>query len=133
MEREPNDSETTNHGNGDAEQPETPDESGELARELRGAARFFEDIALSAVVSYSDIEFPLRTGDLKEFPRPSTEGEAAKQGLEVLRQSIEEAVAALNALAAALEDGREVPQALLLFVQPYLDAFRSTDMTSLAE
>ncbi len=132
MEREPNDSETTNHGNGDAEQPEAPTPE-ELARELRGAARFLEDIALTAVVSYSDIEFPLRPGDLKEFPRPSAEDEAAIQGLEVLRQSIEEAVAALDALAAASEDGREVPPALLVFVQPYLDAFRSRDLASLAE
>jgi hypothetical protein len=132
MQREPKDSETPKSGKDDAEQPEAQAPE-ELARELREAARFFEDVALSAVFSYSDIEFPLRPGDLKDFPRPSAEGEAALQGLEVLQESIEEAVAVLNALAAASEDGREVPPALLVFVQPYLDAFRSRDLASLAE
>ena len=116
-----------------AEQPEPKQperrEFETTAEELRATAEFLQE-SLDAVLSYSDIEQPLQFGDLKEFPRPSSEFQAALQGLTVLQQWTAESIAALLALAAVLDDGREVPPGLLTFVQLQVEAFRSRDRAS---
>jgi hypothetical protein len=101
------------------------------ARELREAAQFVEETTLDALADYSDIAFPLAEGDLKTFPRPSPQDQAARQGFAVLRASAEQAVAALYALAAAREAaeaaGREeeLPAALLAPVWGHVAAYRA--------
>lgn len=95
------------------------------ADELRRAAQFVEAEGLAALDDFGDIPFPLARGDLREFPRPAPQDQAAAQGFAVLRQTTEEAVAMLYALAAALDAGREVPAPLLAPVQGYIDAFRA--------
>jgi hypothetical protein len=64
-------------------------------------------------------------GDLKTFPRPSSEARAAERGLDVLRQDTDEVVTALYALSAALDNDLDVPHVLLMPVLPYIDAFRA--------
>jgi len=93
------------------------------AEELRDVASFVEE-SLVALADISDISFPLVSGDLKRFPRQTAEGEAFEQGVEVLREDAEGAVAALRALAEARDNALlPVPPALLASVQPYIDAF----------
>jgi hypothetical protein len=94
------------------------------AEELREVAQFVEQAGSDAIFAYSDIEFSLIPGDLKVFPRPTAEDQAAQQGFEVLRRKIEEAAAELYALATALDRGFDVPPILLAFTQPYIDAYR---------
>ena len=94
--------------------------------DLREVARRVQDTALDALADYSDtISAPLVVGDLRSFPRPSAEDRAAERGLEALRESTEQAVAALYALAAARDQGREVPEALLAPLRGYIDAYRA--------
>jgi len=96
-----------------------------LAQELRQVAEYVESTGLDALASYSDISFPLVRGDLKTFPRPSAEARAAERGFDVLRQDTDAAVTALYALSAALDHELDVPQALLVPVMPYIEAFRA--------
>jgi len=93
--------------------------------ELRAAARFTEDVALSALASYSGIPIKVFSGSLEQFPQPSQPDLAAQEGFRVLRQSIEGAVSSLHALALAAERGLPIPRVLLIPLQPYLEAFRS--------
>ena len=95
------------------------------ATELWQVAPFVEDTTFDTLADYGDITFPRRQGDLKVFPRPSSEDQAAQQGFVVLRESAEQGVAALYALAAALEDGRDIPDVLLVPLRGYIDAFRA--------
>jgi hypothetical protein len=92
------------------------------AEDLRNVAGFVEE-SLVALADISDISFPLVSGDLREFPRQTAEGEAFEQGVEFLRQDAEGALAALRALAEARDNALPVPPALLASVQPYIDAF----------
>ena len=96
------------------------------AEELRSVARFVEE-SLVTLADISDISVPLVSGGLREFPRQAPEGEAVEQGVEVLRENAEEAVASLRALAAARDNGIPVPPALLAPVQWYIEAFRRTE------
>ncbi len=93
--------------------------------ELRRAAAYLEETSLDDIAGFADIAFPLVSGDLKEFGRPSPEARAAQQGFDVLREDLERTAASLYALAAVLETDRDVPTVLLLRVQPYIDAFRA--------
>jgi hypothetical protein len=95
------------------------------AQELRRVAEYVEDTVLETLASYSDISFPLAHGDLKTFPRPSAESRAAQRGIDVLRQDTEEAVTALYAIAAAMDNDLDVPQVLLVPLLPYIEAFRA--------
>jgi hypothetical protein len=95
-----------------------------MAQELRNTAQFVEDSILDTMAEYSTLRFPLTQGALKDFPRPSPQDQAARQGFIFLRESAEQAIAALYALAAALDNGLPVPPALLVSVQPYINAFR---------
>jgi hypothetical protein len=95
------------------------------ARRLRSVAQHLEETVLPAVANLSKIPTPLRSGGPQEFPRPSMEDQAAKQGITVMRETIEEIVVKLYALALAYENDQEVPEALLVSVQPYIDSFDS--------
>lgn len=95
------------------------------ANELRNVALFLEDTVLDTFADFAEIQFPFARGNLRDFPRPSPQDQAAAQGFAVLRESTEQAVAALYALAAVLDTGRQLPSALLVPVQPYIDAFRA--------
>jgi hypothetical protein len=79
---------------------------------------------VGATSDYSTIRFPLTQGDLKDFPRPSPQDQAAQQGFAILRGSTEQAIAVLYALAAALDNNLPVSPALLRSVQPYIAAFQ---------
>ncbi|MDQ6659956.1 MAG: hypothetical protein M3Z24_03195 [Chloroflexota bacterium] len=100
-------------------------ETEQKINEFRNVVRYVEETALPALASYSEIPILLRSGDLKEFPRPSREDQAAEQGIDVLRTSIEQAIAQLYALAFAQEHGLEVPPALVAPVQNYIDTYRA--------
>jgi hypothetical protein len=93
------------------------------AEELRNTARFVEEEILPVLDELSDVAFPLVAGGAKDFPRPAPEDRAAQQGVEVLREEAEDAVAALHALAVALENELPVSPASRTSVQPYIDAF----------
>ena len=93
--------------------------------ELREVAKFVMETSLEALQAYSEISFPPVVGNLQNFPRPSLEGRAAQQGFGVLREEVEEAVAALYALAAAIDNRLPVPLPLQVRLQPYIDAFRA--------
>jgi hypothetical protein len=94
------------------------------ALELRKVAQFVEDTTLDLITNYSSVRFPLARGDLKDFPRPSSQDQAAQQGFVILRESSEQTIAKLYALAAALDNNLPVAPALLLSVQPYVAIFR---------
>jgi hypothetical protein len=98
--------------------------------ELRNAARFAEEEILDALADLSDVSFPLVVGSAKDFPRPAPEDRAAEQGVDVLR---EDAVAALYALATALENDLPVSPALLASVQPFIDASHAAEEQSSSE
>jgi hypothetical protein len=93
--------------------------------ELREVAKFVAETSLEALTAYSELSFPPVVGNLQDFPRPSLEGRAAQQGFVVLREEVEEAVAALHALAAAIDHRLPVPPALQVRVQPYVNAYRA--------
>jgi hypothetical protein len=93
--------------------------------ELRAAARYIEEVALSALASYSEIPINVYSGSLEQFPQPSQPDMAAQNGILGLRQSIERVVSALYTLALAAENGLPVPPVLLIQLEPYLEAFRS--------
>jgi hypothetical protein len=90
--------------------------------QLRELAQRLEAEAGAAVDTLSELEFPLITGDLKDFPRPSGEHRAAQEGVEFLRESLNGAAAALYTLSVAREQGREVPDILFAVVEPYVNA-----------
>jgi hypothetical protein len=94
------------------------------AEELRNVAQFVEDTVLDTVADYSTIRFPPTEGDLKDFPRASPQDQLARQGFTNLRESAEQAISMLYALAAALDNDLPVPPALLVSVQPYVVTFR---------
>ncbi len=104
--------------------------------DLRNTARYLEKTALPALASYSRAPIALRSGGLREFPRPSREDQAAEQGFVALRGSINETVSALYALAFAMEQDLEVPDTLLLPLLPSIEAYevyrKRTDETKQA-
>ena len=95
------------------------------AQELRETAQFMEFEVLDTLADYSDITFPNALGDLKVFPRPSPQDQAAQQGFVILRESTEQIISVLYALAAALDNNRAVPEALLVPFIPYIRAYRA--------
>jgi hypothetical protein len=103
------------------------------ADKLRDTARFVEEKILAALDALSDVSFPLVAGGARRFPRPAPEGRAAERGVEVLRKDAEDAIAALHALAVALDHERELSGAdalLAVFqpsVQPFIDAFQASE------
>ena len=96
-------------------------------QELRDAARFVYEEILAQIDELSDVAFPLVAGGAKDFPRPAPEDRAAQQGVEVLREEAEDAMAALYALAVALENALPVSDALFASVQPFIDAFEAAE------
>jgi hypothetical protein len=96
-------------------------------RKLRETARFVEEEIVAELDELSDVAFPLVAGGAKDFPRPAPEDRAAEQGVEVLREDAEDAVAALYALATALENELPVSDALFASVQPFIDAFEAAE------
>jgi hypothetical protein len=95
------------------------------AAELRAAARYTEEVTLSALASYSEIPIDVVSGSFDQFPQPSQPDLAAQDGIVALRESIERVVSSMHALALAAENGLPVPPLLLMPLQPYLEAFRS--------
>jgi hypothetical protein len=104
------------------------------ADKLRKVAQFVETTALDVLADSSetiDIAFPPAQGDLKVFPRPAPQHQATEQGFAVLRGSIEQAVVTLYTLADILDNGYDVPDALLAPVLPYIEAYhRATNQGS---
>ena len=94
-------------------------------RILRAVARYLEDDVLAVLISYADITFPPAVGNLQYFPRAAPDDQAAARGREVLESQIVDAVAALYALAVAIERNLPVPPVLLVSLQPYIDAGRA--------
>jgi hypothetical protein len=94
------------------------------AAELRAAAEFFQNEVLGAIDDLSDMPMPLVRGGSKDFPAPLPEQRAAAQGLSVLRQSAEDAIAVLFAATFALQAGRDVVPGIRVLVRPYLQAYR---------
>jgi hypothetical protein len=92
-------------------------------RILRETARFLQETASDVFSLYSDLTFPLVTGDLRRFPQQSPEDQAAEQGIGVLREDIARVTAQLYALAAALDNRLPVPPIVLISVQPYIEAY----------
>jgi hypothetical protein len=93
--------------------------------ELRAAARYTEEVGLSALASYSEIPINVYAASLERFPQPSQGDSAAQDGIFALRQSVERAVSAMHALALAADNRLPIPPVLLIPLKPYLDAFRS--------
>jgi hypothetical protein len=103
------------------------------AEELRNTARYLEEEVIPALASYAEIPTPFRFGNLKDFPRPSREDEAAKQGFDVLGEFLDRVVAMLYALALALDNRDnqpEVPRVLLATVELYVRAYRAERTTA---
>ena len=92
-------------------------------KELRNAARNLEEQARAALASYSTIPIPRYSGNLMDFPRASLEDQAAEEGVVALREAVEQAVASLYTVAFAIEHGLQVPPALWIPIQPYIDAY----------
>jgi hypothetical protein len=103
----------------------TQPSTGESATELRDLAIAFEIAATEGLAGLAELEFPLSTGNLKEFPRPVSELRSAEQGLEYLREAAERASAMLAALAAAQEQGLEISPVLRAAVEPFISAVRA--------
>lgn len=97
----------------------------ESAKELRALAVAFEVAATEGLASLTELEFPLITGNLQEFPRSAPELRAAEQGLEYLSESAERVSAMLAVLAAAREQGLEVPAVLRTTVEPFISALQA--------
>jgi hypothetical protein len=108
-------------------------EPGITAEKLRDTARFVEEEILATLDDLSDVSYPLVVGGAKQFPRPAPEDRAAERGVELLRKDAEDAVAALHALAVALDpelELRGVPALLAALqpsVQPFIDAFQASE------
>ncbi len=96
-------------------------------QDLRDIARFVEEKILAELDELSDVAFPLVAGGAKDFPRPAPEDRTAEQGVEVLREDAEDAVAALYALATALENELPASDALFASVQPFIEAFEAAE------
>jgi hypothetical protein len=92
---------------------------------MREAARFLQDEVIGALNAVSDVAFPLVKGDLRQFPRPSNEDQAASEGFRLLRESLQNTVAQLYAGAVALEIARdrdmELPPELFESLRPFID------------
>jgi hypothetical protein len=91
----------------------------ERAKELRNLAIVFEIAPAEDLAGFADLNIPLSTGNLQEFPRPAPDLRAAEQGVEYLRQSVERDSAMLDALAAGREQGLEIPPAFRDHVELY--------------
>src|SRR5687768_12238578 len=86
-----------------SQQPQPTTLGGLRPEDLREAARFVNETALEALVDLEDQGFPLAIGNGREFPRESPQQRAAVRGLAILQESTTDAIAALYALAEALE------------------------------
>jgi hypothetical protein len=111
-------------GERDVDQREQPASERKPGDEFRDDAVALEEAAGAAVSVLAELDAPLTTGNLKEFPRPSADLRAAEQGMEYFRESFERAGAMLYALAAIRDQGSEVDPLLLAAVQPFRDALR---------
>lgn len=103
-------------------QPLDPFES---AKELRELASAVEMVGSEALAGLADLEFPLSTGNLKEFPRAAPELRAAEEGLIHLQDAVQHAAAMLYALAVVREQGQDIPPVLRAAVQPFIVAVRA--------
>jgi hypothetical protein len=98
-----------------------PTGSAESGEDLRDTAYLLE---VAAGESLADLSFPLSTGNLQEFPRPSPELRAAEKGLETLQDTAARAVSMLHVLAAAREQGLEIPPVLRAAVERFIATVR---------
>ena len=89
----------------------------------REVAKFVENTTFETLTAYSEISFTPVIGAMQYFPRPSSEARAAERGLSLLREQVDEAVAILYALAAAVDNRLPVPDVLAARVQPYVEIF----------
>jgi hypothetical protein len=105
-----------------------PSETTRVSRDdLVETAVFLQRALNQLEESVSLTSFPLERGGLRFFPRPAPEARAAQYGFVVLRESLEQAIAALYAVIALAEREKgEVHVALLVPIEPYIAAYRST-------
>jgi hypothetical protein len=100
---------------------------------LRDTARFVNEEILAELDELSDVAFPLVAGGAKDFPRPAPEDRAAQHGVEVLREEAEDAVAALYALAVAMENDLPVSDALVASIKPFIGASLAAEEQATSE
>jgi hypothetical protein len=84
-----------NGGERNREQREQPNGERRPGDVYRDDAVVLQEAAGAAASVLAELETPLTTGDLKDFPRPAGDVRAAQQGMEYLRESFERAGAML--------------------------------------
>jgi hypothetical protein len=89
---------------------------------LRETANRIQFEILPSLYSLLDVPVPNSQGDLKDFPRPSPEDQAAIAGVEVIREVGEKAALVLNTLAAGLERKQQLDPAVLKALEPLISA-----------
>jgi hypothetical protein len=112
---------------GDAGEPVPPQQSSGERRPgdvYRDDAVVLQQAAGAVATVLAELEAPLTTGDLKEFPRPPGDVRAAIAGVEYLRESFERAGAMLYAIGAMRDQREEVDPLMLAAVKPFTDALR---------
>jgi hypothetical protein len=89
---------------------------------LRQTASRIQYEVLPSIYSLLDAPVPFSQGDLKDFPRPSPEDQAALAGVEVIREVGEKLALGLNTLAAGLERKQEPSAEVLHMLEPLISA-----------
>jgi hypothetical protein len=103
------------------------------ADELRQTAKQLEEAARAGLDAYSTTPPRPAQGDLQFFGRPSPEDQAAEEGLAILQEETGRKAAMLYAVARAMEQrtaiakggGAPIPEAWMIQVRPYVEAFRA--------
>jgi hypothetical protein len=93
--------------------------------QLRETARRIQYEILPSIYSLLEAPVPNTQGDLKLFPRPSSEDQAALAGVEVIREVGEKLALVLHAVAAGLERKQELNPALENALQPVIAALHA--------
>lgn len=89
---------------------------------FREAAFRIETEIVPSVYDLLERPAPNVTGDLKVFPRPSAEDQAAAAGVEVIRDLAQKAVLVLNTVASAAEHKQPINPGLVRLIRSLLSA-----------
>lgn len=95
------------------------------ADELRKVAEYLEESAADTAVT-PDASPPLAVGDAQNFPREEPNKRAIGQGSVFAQEETRRAGARLLELAAISDAGGEVTPAMVAPLQPYVDAYRTS-------
>jgi hypothetical protein len=93
--------------------------------QLRRIATIIETEFLPSLQDLLDKPMPNVYGDLKVFPRPSTEDQSVTDGVDTLRDLSQKAVLILTTVAVALERQPEVGDVLRRLVGPVIEVVGS--------